>query len=331
MLRTSSTLASVLPLVVFAAGCTQQVSQSEGQTHGPSTQGSSHGSPAGCTVGTTESCTQTDGEIGARTCQPGQNGAPAAFGACSAVACKGSSFACTLPDGTSGLAQCIDGQSASGCGTVDQCSPGETQTISNLDFGPNGCTDPCILQGGVWEWDPSACDTPLVLAFHDERVAFTQAAGAFDLSGEDASIGTDWVSAETPWLALDRDGNGSIDDGRELFGSMTELPGGRRAVNGFEALAALDHDGDGAITARDAAFHDLLLWRDVNQDRRSDPSELVRASDAGLVAIRLDWRTVPRCDDGDCEIERARFVFRDASAGGAEREGSVVDVHLARR
>lgn len=65
------------------------------------------------------------------------------------------------------------------------------------------------------------------------------------------------------------------------------------------------------------------------QDRRSEPGELTRASDAGLVAIELGYRVEPRCTDGDCEVERARFVYRDAL--GVEREGDVIDVHLESR
>ena len=71
------------------------------------------------------------------------------------------------------------------------------------------------------------------------------------------------------------------------------------------------------------------MWRDADQDRRSSPEELTSARDAGLLAIRIDYRAVPQCEDGDCEVERAGFVFRDGT--GVEREGSVVDVHLARR
>jgi len=98
-----------------------------------------------------------------------------------------------------------------------------------------------------------------VLAFDREHVTFTRPSGAFDLMGRDASIDTDWVGADTPWLAVDLDGNGRVDDGRELFGSMTALPGGGRASNGFEALATLATDGDGQITRHDAAFARLLL------------------------------------------------------------------------
>lgn len=73
--------------------------------------------------------------------------------------------------------------------------------------------------------------------------------------------------------------------------------------------------------------------RSISQNRQAPPEaerdEVVTGSQAGLVAIRLDHRSTPRCSDGNCEIERARFVVRDAN--GVEREGSVVDVHLARR
>ena len=84
-----------------------------------------------------------------------------------------------------------------------------------------------------------------------------------------------------------------------------------------------------ASRRRDPAFARVVVWRDADQDRRSTPGELQSASAAGLVAIDLAYRDVPRCSGGSCEVERARFVFRDAR--GQEREGDVIDVHLARR
>ncbi|NOU31400.1 MAG: hypothetical protein HOO96_26170 [Polyangiaceae bacterium] len=167
-----------------------------------------------------------------------------------------------------------------------------------------------------------------MLSFDNAPIAFTNPTGSFDLVGRDASFGTQWVGSASPWLALDQNGNGRIDDGRELFGSMTILPSGAPATNGFEALRALDADHDGRITEADPAFASLLLWRDRDQDRASSKTELIRAIDAGLVAIDLAYEIRPRCEGDACEVERATFTFR--SERGTQR-GSVVDVHFAVR
>jgi len=230
-------------------------------------------------------------------------------------------------DGEAGVAACQGGVVTSACGVVGECHPGQVGSL---------CGTACHLMGDTWAFGTcgngagsSGVGTPLVLAFGGEKVQFTRAEGSFDVFGSGMSVESSWVSAATPWLALDRDGNGSIDDGRELFGSMTELPSGDRAPNGFVALAALDANGDGWITAADPSFANLLLWRDRDQNRQSSPSELSSASDAGLSAISLEYRASARCEDGDCEIERARFHFRGER--GAEQEGEVVDVHFAAR
>lgn len=171
--------------------------------------------------------------------------------------------------------------------------------------------------------------TPLVLDFSGRGATFTDARGHFEL-GQGASQGTDWVDARTPWLALDRNRDGRIESGEELFGSLTRLPDGSRASNGFEALRALDANGDGRIDAKDPAFAQLVLWRDANQDRQSQPGELTRLADSGVIAIELGYHTRERCDArGNCERERAAMLFKDAR--GVVHRGEVVDVHLAHR
>jgi hypothetical protein len=259
--------------------------------------------------------------------------------------CNGHWQSCVTARGEDGVAACDDSGTLSPCGVLaasNGCYPGDALTGNDPD-----CNYACTFDSASLAWRYADCavpgsgsssgssggassssGTPLVLAFAGERVEFTSASGDFDLAGREASVGTDWVSPQTPWLAMDRNDNGAIDDGSELFGSMTELPDGHRAPNGFVALAALDDDGDGRITARDAAFGRLLVWRDANQDRRSQPEELTPAAEAGLVAIELGYRVAPRCDGDDCEIERAHFVFR---AGSSDRTGDVIDVHLRER
>lgn len=168
--------------------------------------------------------------------------------------------------------------------------------------------------------------TPLVLSFGAEPVRYDSSAAAFDLGPQCGA--TDWPSAATPWLALDRDGSGGIEAGRELFGSATVLKRGGLADNGFTALAELDHDRDGRISASDPAFARLLLWADHDGDRRSTAWELTPIAEAGIIAIGLTYRNDERCDArSNCEIERAAFTYRDIL--GRERAGEIVDVHLS--
>lgn len=213
---------------------------------------------------------------------------------------------------------------------------GNTWSDCAPDYRPSG-PDECA---GDAEWNGSCCvdwtgccagepcNTPLVLAFDDQPVRYsTFVTGAFDLTGRGASIVTDWPTAATPWLAIDRDGDGAITDGGELFGSATRLASGALADNGFTALAELDSDRDGFITAADGAWSKLVVWRDVDASRSSQPSELSSVTRAGLEAIELDYGLARRCDArGNCEVERARFWARDGH--GALHVGTVVDVHL---
>jgi hypothetical protein len=168
-------------------------------------------------------------------------------------------------------------------------------------------------------------DTPLVISWNDGPVAFSTAPGAFAFSGGQPHA-TDWPTAATPWLALDRDRNGTIDRGEELFGSGTLLSDGSHAANGFVALAALDANHDGVIDAADPGFGSLVLWADADGDRKSSPAELAPASHT-ILSISLAAHVDARCDDrGNCERERAAITWRDAA--GATHVGSIIDVYL---
>jgi hypothetical protein len=210
----------------------------------------------------------------------------------------------------------------------DGCKPGTWQSCGE---DADGLEAQCLVVEGehcVTQWDPTGCDTPLVLSFDGEPVEYlTDRDHTFDLNGTRSQI-TDWPTARTPWLALDRDGSGSIDDGSELFGSMTVLSSGQRAKNGFDALRELDSDGDGRITPADPGFAQLLVWADRDGDRRSSAGEVASAASWALLSIDLRYTSEPHCDHrGNCEVESASFQWRDAA--GVERTGAVVDVHLA--
>ena len=217
------------------------------------------------------------------------------------------------------------------CGAAGECEPGQTQSCfgegEGEEFGDitMSCT---IDENGrpMWNWED--CNTPLVLSFGDE-VAFDaapMAAADFDVAGA-ACVRADWPTPATPWLALDRDGDGQIAGGQELFGSATRLSAGTGPHNGFQALAELDSDRDGKVSPADARWNELVLWADHDADRRSTQWELLPLASFEIVEIDLGYTDRPSCDaQGNCARERAAFVYRN---GGVQRSGEVIDVRVS--
>ncbi len=202
-------------------------------------------------------------------------------------------------------------------GRSDRSESGATRWSDNSDLAEE--RDQLLVEAGLPDtrW---AC--PLVFVPPGQSVQF-EAGPMFDWSGERACAGTDWPSAATPWLALDRDGDGQISSGAELFGTGTRTEDGNRAQHGFEALAELDDDTDGAITPRDSAWSALLLWSDHNRDGRSSRDELRPLDATGLESLSLEQDNLFECGaDGNCLGERADVFSQKAPAG------QLVDVYL---
>jgi hypothetical protein len=86
---------------------------------------------------------------------------------------------------------------------------------------------------------------------------------------------------------LDKNANGVIDNGRELFGDATLKSNGQLAQDGFDALRDLDSNADGKIDASDAQFTNLRLWRDLNQDGISQSNELFTLGSQNIAAINV--------------------------------------------
>lgn len=131
----------------------------------------------------------------------------------------------------------------------------------------------------------------------------------FDLQGRGQQVQTAFVRGGDALLAMDRNGNGRIDSGLELFGDQ------RGARNGYEELARLDTNGDGLITRDDRDFDSLLLWVD-NGNGKTDPGELITLREAGITEISLRYQQVNLQASGNNRVtEIGSYRRADGSQG----------------
>jgi hypothetical protein len=131
--------------------------------------------------------------------------------------------------------------------------------------------------------------SPLILDLNGDGVqTLSYTAGvAFDVFAKGTSTTTGWVSSSDGLLVLDRNADGLITDGSELFGTATRLADGSQAPNGYAALRQFDSNGDGDINSQDSIYADLRVWVDANSDGISQTGELKSLRAAGVASIGL--------------------------------------------
>ena len=159
---------------------------------------------------------------------------------------------------------------------------------------------------------------PLVLDLDGdgiETVASNGHDGAlFDHDKDGIRTATGWVGKDDGLLVYDRNGDGTVNNGGELFGDNTLLKNGERATSGYQALADLDDNGDGKVDAADSAFAHLRVWRDLNQDGISQEGELLTLDEAKVKALNLIYRKGNyNFGNGNTLIEEGTYIDSDGN------------------
>lgn len=198
-------------------------------------------------------------------------------------------------------------------------TPCDNNSISNDPAYPAPTPDPtpegCQLNCGPYaipDYQNCICfyvgdSSPILVDILGNGFDLTDTTGGvnFDLNNDGAAERISWTTNndDDAWLALDRNGNGGIDSGAELFGNYAPQPSPPPGIerNGFNALAECDNpakggNGDGVIDKKDNVFNSLRLWQDSNHNGISEAGELHTLRDLGLKVIDLDYKTSKRTD-----------------------------------
>jgi len=194
--------------------------------------------------------------------------------------------------------------------------PPQPQPSPNPNGGrSDGCGDDC---------------SPIIINFQNGayRLTGSNALVRFPMKPGSAPTLMGWTEAgaDEAFLWLDRNHNGAVTSGAELFGNFTPLRAGGFAKNGFEALQDFDDNGDGVIDERDAIWPQLQLWRDFNHNGICEPLEISPLAGSDVLSIDLHYHAAGKHDPWGNTFRYESLVTLRNASGHAGRKEPVYDI-----
>jgi VCBS repeat-containing protein len=172
----------------------------------------------------------------------------------------------------------------------EELPPGLQDLLSPL-FGIPGVNPGSV--GGTGGGDPLVLD----LDSDGKIELLSEANGIFyDFNQDGFSEKTGWVTAQDGMLVFDKDGDGLIEGAPEMIASPHSLAsltednwdGFQDELNGFAQLSKLDSNKDGVFDAKDAAFSQVRVWQDLNQNGISEADELKTLASLNIKSIDVE-------------------------------------------
>lgn len=158
---------------------------------------------------------------------------------------------------------------------------------------------------------------PLVVNFSGTTAQLRDTRFQFDIDADGEADSLAQLASGSGFLALDRNADGRINDGRELFGALSG--------DGFTDLAQLDDDGDGWVDAADAAFEQLRIWLpDANGDGR-----LATLQELGVAALSTRSIASPFALRGESNSDLGQLRSTGVYVGTDRSVGSVQQIDLS--
>ena len=138
----------------------------------------------------------------------------------------------------------------------------------------------------------------------------------FDLDNSGFAERTSWIGSGEGLLAYDRNGDGIINGGNELFGDRILMKDGKTlASSGFAALAEYDDNKDGKIDSNDAIYTLLRIWQDSDGDGITSAGELKQLVELGIVSIGLSYSNTGVTDSANnVQVRTGTFTLADGSS-----------------
>jgi hypothetical protein len=187
-----------------------------------------------------------------------------------------------------------------------QAEGGEVHQVSARHFEVRFERLEVSMSGAMLEGDPVVLD----VAGDGLDLRETGEGVLFDLTGSGEAVRTAFVEGDDALLFYDQNMNGLLDGGAELVGNRVE------GLNGFEELAEMDENGDGAVNGLDSAWPFLKLFQDLDGDGRVGAPEVALLQDLGITELAALWER-DDADDGEGlrRVGRSAFTREDGSQG----------------